>query len=98
MTIIDFATRYPEAVALFGIETEREAETLVDVFSPVGVPREILTDQATQFTSDVMKEVSRLLPLKRITTTPYHPMCNGLVEQFNGTLKQMLAGANEKTK
>lgn len=90
LTIIDFATRYPEAVALSGIETERVAEALVDVFSRVGVPREILTDQGTQFTSDVMKEVSRLLSLKRITTTPYHPMCNGLVEKFNGTLKLML--------
>mgnify|MGYP003690368107 CR=1 FL=1 len=37
-----------------------------------------------------MKEVSRLLSLKRITTTPYHPVCSGLVKKFNGTLKQML--------
>lgn len=85
-------------MALFSRETERVAEAQVDIFSRVGLPREIFTDKATQFTSDVKKEVSRLLPLKRITTTPYHPMCNGLVEQFNGTLKQMLAGANEKTK
>jgi hypothetical protein len=35
LTIIDFATRYPEAVSLPGIETERVAEALVDVFSRV---------------------------------------------------------------
>lgn len=28
--------------------------------------------------------------LRQLTTTPYHPMCNGLVERFNGTLKQIL--------
>jgi hypothetical protein len=39
LTIIHFATRYPEAVPLPGIETERVAEALVDVFSRVGVPR-----------------------------------------------------------
>lgn len=66
------------------------AKALVDVFSRVGVLKEILTDQGSQFTSEVMKEVSRLLSLKLITTTPSHPMCNGLVEKFNGTLKQML--------
>jgi len=34
--------------------------------------------------------VGRLLDLKQLTTTPYHPQCNGLVERFNGTLKTML--------
>jgi len=37
-----------------------------------------------------MTEVSRLISLRRLTTTVYHPMCNGLVERFNGSLKQML--------
>ena len=37
-----------------------------------------------------MKEVSRLLSFKQLVTTPYHPICNGLVERFNGTLKKML--------
>jgi transposase InsO family protein len=37
-----------------------------------------------------MKEICRLLSLKKITTTPYRPIFNGLVEKFNGTLKQML--------
>lgn len=47
LTIIDYATRYPEAIALQGIEAERVTEALVDVFSRVGVPGEMLTDQGT---------------------------------------------------
>lgn len=90
LTLVDYATRYLEAVPLPGLETERVAEALVDIFSRVGIPREMLSDQGSQFTSDLLKEVSRLLSLKRITTSPYHPICNGLVEKFNGTLKQML--------
>ena len=43
-----------------------------------------------KFTAEVMKEVSRLLSLQQITTTPYHPICNGLIERFHMTLKQML--------
>ena len=31
-----------------------------------------------------------MLSVRQITTTPYHPMTNGFVERFNGTLKQML--------
>lgn len=90
LTLVDYATRFPEAVPLPSIETERVAEALVDIFSRVGVPSEILTDRGSQFTSDLMREVSRLLSLRQLTTTPYHPICNGLVEKFNGTLKRML--------
>ena len=92
LTVIDFATRYPEAVPLRGtcISTEEISEALVDIYSRVGIPIEVLTDQGTQFTSDLMKEVGRLLSVKQLMTTPYHPICTGIVERLNGTLKKML--------
>lgn len=90
LTLVDFATRYPEAGPLKNIDTETVAEALVDIFSRLGVPEEILSDLGTQFVSECMKEVTRLLSIKQLTTTPYHPMCNGLTEKFNGTMKSML--------
>ena len=90
LTLVDYSTRYPEAVALKNVETETVAEALVSIFARIGIPSEILSDQGAQFVSNVMKEVSRLLSIKQLTTTPYHPQCNGLVERFNGTLKMML--------
>ncbi|MES9884825.1 MAG: integrase zinc binding domain-containing protein, partial [Sedimenticola sp.] len=38
LTMVDYATRYPEAVALKYIDTERVAEALFEMFSRVGVP------------------------------------------------------------
>ena len=35
LTPVDYATRYPEAVALLTIETERVAKAVVDMFSRV---------------------------------------------------------------
>ena len=90
LTLVCCATRYPEAVPLRGIETKDIAEELVGIFSRVGVPKEILTDRGTQFTSDLMSEVARLLSLRQLFTTPYHAMCNGQCERFNGTLKSMM--------
>lgn len=90
LTLVDYATRYPEAEPMKDIHAETVAETLVNMFTRVGIPREILSDQGSQFMSAVMKEVCRLLSVKQLVTTPYHPMCNGLVEKFNGTLKNML--------
>ncbi|XP_071081291.1 uncharacterized protein [Haliotis cracherodii] len=56
LTVVDYATRYPEAVALPRIETEYVAEALLAIFSRVGVPKEMLSDMGSQFTSAVMKE------------------------------------------
>ena len=37
-----------------------------------------------------MKEVTHMLSIEQLNTTPYHLMCSGLSEKFNGTLKTML--------
>ena len=44
LTLVDCATRYPEAVPLKGIETTDIAEELVGIFSRVGIPEQILTE------------------------------------------------------
>ena len=75
---------------LKNIDTEIVAEVSVDIFSRLGVPEEILSNLSTQFVSDCMSKVTRLLSIKQLTTTPYHPMCNGLMEKFNGTMKSIL--------
>ena len=88
-TLVDYATRYSEAVLLKNVETEIVAEALLDMYSHLEIPGEVLSDLGTQFVSKCMEEVLRLLSIKRLTTTPYHPICDELVECFNDTLKKM---------
>ena len=38
LTLVDYATRYPEAIALKRIDTPTVAEALVDMFSRLGIP------------------------------------------------------------
>ncbi|KAG6935241.1 Pr gag-pro-pol, partial [Chelydra serpentina] len=66
------------------------AGELVKVFARVGLPREILTDQGTNFTSRLLQQVCELLGIKQLRTSVYHPQTDGLVERFNRTLKAML--------
>ena len=60
------------------------------MFTRVGIPPEILTDQGSNFTSQLLAELYRLLHIRPIRTSPYHPQTDGLVERFNQTLKSML--------
>ncbi|XP_062598519.1 uncharacterized protein LOC134259947 [Saccostrea cucullata] len=57
LTLVDFASRYPEAIPLATIETERVAEGLLEIFSRMGIPDEILSDMGSQFTSAFMREL-----------------------------------------
>lgn len=90
LTIVDFATRWPEAVPLRDIEAQTVVEALFQVMCRIGIPREVLSDRGSQFTSGMMEDTWKLLSVKGMKTTAYHPECNGLCEKFNGTLKRML--------
>ena len=56
-----------------------------------GVPSQLLSDRGAAFLSYLMTEICKLLGTNKINTTAYHPQTNGLTEQFNQTLTNMLA-------
>ncbi|KAL0195135.1 hypothetical protein M9458_008707, partial [Cirrhinus mrigala] len=90
LVIVDYATRYPEAIPLRKATAKNIAKELFLLCTRVGIPAEILTDQGTPFMSRLMADLCRLLRVKQICTTVFHPQTDGLVERFNQTLKQML--------
>jgi len=90
LVVCDYATRYPEAIPMKSIDASSVAEELVTIFSRVGVPKEVLIDQGSNFTSQLLSELYKMLHVQPIRTTPYHPQTDGLVERFNQTLKTML--------
>ncbi len=90
LVLVDYATRYPETVALRNISAKSVAEALFRMISRVGIPKEILTDQGTAFMSRTIRELYELLGIKSVRTSVYHPQTDGLVERFNRTLKTMI--------
>ncbi|XP_061757255.1 uncharacterized protein LOC133553258 [Nerophis ophidion] len=90
LVLVDYATRYPEAVPLRSISAKSVAQALFQVISRVGIPKEILTDQGTSFMSRTLKELYGLLGIKSIRTSVYHPQTDGLVERMNRTLKSII--------
>ncbi|XP_062415775.1 uncharacterized protein LOC134107852 [Pungitius pungitius] len=90
LVLMDYATRYPEAVPLRNISAKSVAQALFQVISRVGIPKEILTDQGTSFMSRTLGELYGLLGIKSVRTSVYHPQTDGLVERMNRTLKSMI--------
>ncbi|XP_053539534.1 uncharacterized protein LOC124628632 [Ictalurus punctatus] len=90
LVLVDYATRYPEAVPLRKATSQNIARELVLLFSRVGIPKDVLTDQGTPFVSKLMADLCRMLQVKHLRTSVYHPQTDGLVERFNQTLKRML--------
>ena len=90
LTIVDYATRYPEAIPLRSTSSKAVADALIHYFSRVGIPDEIVSDQGSNFVSKLIAQLYEQLGITKIKTSVYHPEANGLVERFNGTLKSML--------
>ena len=89
LVICDYARHYPEAFPLHSIDAPHVAVGLLKLFSRVGIPKKILTDQGSNFRSKLLSEVYQMLGIKPIRTTLYHPQTDCLVERFNQILKVM---------
>ena len=75
---------------------DQKAETIAQIFVEkiifrYGVPQKLITDQGTNFLSDLLNAISKIFGILRIHTSPYHPQTDGMVERFNRTLVNMLS-------
>ena len=85
------ASRWPEVYPLKDTKAESIVTALVEFLARNGIPSKILTDQGSQFTSEVMTQTCQMMGITHITTVPYRPQGNGILERFHGTLKPLLA-------
>ncbi len=72
-----------------------KAETVAKAFlfhwiARVGVPIRLTSDRGTQFKSQLLFNLNKLLGTHRIRTTAYHPQTNGILERWYRTLKNAI--------
>ena len=88
LTLVDFSARWHEAMLLKMTKTENVAEALFDMFSRLGIPNVILSDNGRQLISESMKETFRMLGIEQKLSAPLHPQSHGLVERCNQTIQR----------
>ena len=91
LVCMDYVTKWIEAKALSRATEQAVADFLYeDIFTHFGVPREIVIDQGTQFTSKLIQPLMQQFKIKHRFSFPYHPQENGQVESTNKVLEAIL--------
>ena len=91
MVIKDYLTKYVWLVPLKTKSAVEVAEAFVGEFiCQAGVPGRVVSDRGNEFVNRLLANVSRILCINRVSTTPYNPRSDGFVENHNKTLKDQL--------
>lgn len=96
LVFTDYLTKWAEAVPVRATKSgdptaEQVARALMEVIvSRHGLPLSILSDQGKAFCQGAVAKLLDYLGVNKLTTSPYHPQCNGLTERFNRTFTGML--------
>ena len=90
LTIMCASTRFPEAIPLRNIKTKTIVRALVKVFTLVGLPKSVQSDQGSNFMSGVFQQVMHELGIKQYRSSAYHLESKGALERFHQTLKNMI--------
>jgi len=89
---IDHATRYVITRAIRRTTSSIAARFILDcVICHFGVPKKILSDNASIFRSNFFRRVNNVLGTINIYSTPYHSMGNSLTERQFRTLQDVLS-------
>jgi len=78
LTFQDDLTKFSKAIPLPNQEATTVAkEFITKIICEHGIPETVLTDQGTNFLSEIFKNVCKLLRITKIQTTAYQPESNG---------------------
>ena len=98
LAMCDHFTKHVKVFPMKGQTAKEVAEKCMDYCMTFGIPEAILTDQGTNFTSQVVESLWERLDVHALRTTAYHPQADGITERFNRTIKDMLTQFVEQEK
>ena len=90
LTMMCASTRFPEAIPLRTITAKNVSKALVKFFTMVGLPKCVQSDQGSNFTSKIFRQVMSELGVECKNSSAYHPQSQGALERFHQTLKNMM--------
>ncbi|XP_049387212.1 uncharacterized protein LOC125851467 [Solanum stenotomum] len=88
---IDYFTKWVETIT-FKTATKKAVVDFVhsNIICRFGIPRTIITDNAANLNSNLIKELCEQFKIVHHNSTPYRPKANGAVEAANKNIKKIL--------
>ena len=87
---VDAHTKWPEVCVMNSSTSSKTITVLRDLFARYGLPREVVSDNGPQFSSDEFGHFLTTNGVKHRPISPYHPASNGAAERVVQTVKRAL--------
>ncbi|UYV63124.1 K02A2.6-like [Cordylochernes scorpioides] len=87
LIVEDACTKWIEAIPVPNTSTRETIEQLRCLFARFGIPRTLVSDNGTGFTSEEFRQFMTRNGIRHLRTAPFHPSSNGLAERAVQTIK-----------
>ncbi|CDF39069.1 unnamed protein product, partial [Chondrus crispus] len=92
LVVVDKLSKHTHFVPIESNHTAKDTAEVFynEIYKHHGLPRKIISDRDTRFTSTLWKEIMKLLRVKLNLSTAFHPQTDGQSERAFRTLQEML--------
>ena len=92
---VDYFSQFPVVRKLQSLHSTSVIKTLKEIFTGMGVPKCIVSDGGTQFTSQEFQDFTKEWQIDHRVTSPTNAQSNGQAERFVQTIKNSLMKSME---
>ena len=90
---IDANSKWGEVYPMVHTSSSKTIELLRHLFASYGLPKQLVSDNGPQFTSEEFKRFMKGNGIRHIRCAPYYPASNGLAERFVRSFKEAMKAA-----
>ena len=96
--VVDYYSKYWKIERLYDTKSITIVKKMKKMFSRLGIPETLRSDNGPQYTAQVFKEFSKEWTFKHVTSSPEYPKANGFVERHMQIVRNLLKKAKQSGK
>lgn len=90
LLLTDYQSKYPILYKLDNTRSETVAQATASIFSLLGPPKVIVSDNGPQYAGKPYEDMCRKWGIDHVTSSPRYPQSNGMAERMVRTVKALI--------